>query len=464
VHVVLQLLEPTRDYAHMTSPLNPTTVSRADTLAEELRAANDSGPVALSKGDGEATAAPPTVVFFGHFGAGNWGNECTLLACLQNIRSLHPQARFICLSSKPEDTEQRYGLPVVGLLDIRRDMKDVRSKQRSRPFRLLQLIAAQPINFVSMLRVLRKADTLVMTGTGMVTDWGEGPLGLPLSMWQWGALASLLRCRVLFLSVGAEQIEHPLSRRLLKRSLDLADYRSFRDDHSRKLLEHNGIPAANDPICPDLAFALPVSDSLRAARKPGTVAVGVFSHRSRGANSAEDMAEYRAYVEKLGQFVLFLLERKKRVRLVIGDVSDRAVIEDVKMWLAPHNPPPFESEPADSVEQILQQLAEAELVVATRFHNILLSLRMGIPVLSISYEGKIDALMAEMGLAEFRQSIETLDVETLIEQYCKLEAEAPQVAPQIAKRAEEFRQQVEEQNRRLFGKNDGAADTATHST
>ena len=181
------------------------------------------------------------------------------------------------------------------------------------------------------------------------------------------------------------------------------------------------------------------------------MAVGVFSHRSRGVNDAGDLAEYRAYVEKIGTLVLHLLSRKKRVRLVIGDTSDIAVVEDLKAWLGAKQSAPFESEPAQSVDQVLAQLAEAELVVATRFHNVLLALRMGIPVLSIAYEGKNDALMKAMGLGAYCQSIENLELPRLLDQVQRLEAEAPQLGPRIEKQAELFRMQLDAQYAALFG-------------
>jgi polysaccharide pyruvyl transferase WcaK-like protein len=399
--------------------------------------------------------ASRAVVFFGHFGAGNWGNECTLQACLHHVRRVRPNAPLICLSTTPEDTERRYGLPTVGLLDFKRDLRGSRDNRPPRMQRLLQLMAAQPTNLVSMVKTLRQADTVVMTGTGMITDWGEGPLGLPLSMFQWCALAASMRRRVLFLSVGVEQIVSPVARELLRNAMMLADYRSFRDEHSRSQLVAAGMAVQQDPLCPDLAFSLPIPEVARNARKPGTVAVGVFSHRSRGASHGADLAEYRAYVEKMGRLVLHLLSRKKRVRLVIGDTSDIAVVEDLKAWLGARESAPFESEPAQSVEQVMAQLAEAELVVATRFHNVLLALRMGIPVLSIAYEGKNDALMAAMGLGAYCQSIDSLDLAQLFDQFERLEAEAPQLAPRIAQQAEVFRLELDAQYARVFGPAEG---------
>ena len=391
------------------------------------------------------------VLFFGHFGAGNWGNECTLQACLHHVHRLRPQAPLICLSTKPEDTLWRYGLPTVGLLDFKRDLRGSRDKSRPRMERLLKLMAAQPANIVHMVQTMREVDTLVMTGTGMITDWGEGPLGLPLSMFQWAALARAMRRRVLFLSVGVEQIESPVARELLRNALRLADYRSFRDEHSRSQLLAAGMHVEQDALYPDLAFSLPVPEVARSARKPGTVAVGVFSHKSRGVHHHTDMAEYRDYLEKMGRLVLHLLSRKKRVRLVIGDTSDIPVVEDLKAWLAARESAPFESEPAQSVDQVMAQLAEAEMVVATRYHNVLLALRMGIPVVSIAYEGKNDALMNTLGLGEYCQSIDTFELPALIEQVERMEAASQELAPRIAMQADVFRLQLDTQYARLFG-------------
>ena len=41
----------------------------------------------------------------------------------------------------------------------------------------------------------------------------------------------------------------------------------------------------------------------------------------------------------------------------------------------------------------MQQIAEVEVVVASRFHNVLLALLLGKPVVSIAYNQKNDALM-----------------------------------------------------------------------
>jgi polysaccharide pyruvyl transferase WcaK-like protein len=396
----------------------------------------------------QSIAKHPKYVLFGHFGAGNWGNECTLHAALQWFRRRRPDAQLTATSTTPADTTQRHGVQCFGLCDAQRDGRAVRRKDKPAWRRLLQLMAAQPRQLLVMVRALRSADALVMTGTGMITDWGEGPLGLPFSMWQWALVARALRCRVIFMSVGVEEIESRVARFWLRRALALATYRSFRDAHSRARLTRLGMHYEADPLFPDLAFTLP-APSVPASQR--VVGLGVFSYRSRGEGGDEARAAYRAYIDKLGQFISFLYERGHGVRLLIGDVSDIPVAEEVLAWLRERALPAPLFEEATTVEQLLQQIAQTDLVVGTRFHTILLGLRLGRPAVSVSYERKNDVLMESMGLAEYCQSLDEFDLERLIAQFSQLEARAGELGPRIAEHAAGLAEQLETQYRTLFG-------------
>lgn len=398
-----------------------------------------------------ALAQRTKYVFFGHFGAGNWGNECTLHACLHCVRQLRPDAQLTATSTTPTDTTQRHGVESFGLCDAQRDGRAVRRKDKPAWRRLLQLMAAQPRQLLVMLRALRSADALVMTGTGMITDWGEGPLGLPFSMWQWALVARALRCRVIFMSVGVEEIESRVARFWLRQALALATYRSFRDAHSRARLARLGMHYEADPLFPDLAFTLPAPPAPSAPPSQRVVGLGVFSYRSRGEGSDEARAAYLAYLDKLGQFIEFLYQRGHGVRLLIGDVSDIPVAEAVLGWLSERALPAPVFEEATSVDQLLQQIAQTDWVVGTRFHTILLGLRLGRPAVSVSYERKNDVLMESMGLAEYCQSLDELDLDRLIAQFSQLEARAGELGPRIAEHAAGLAQQLETQYRALFG-------------
>src|SRR4029077_6118387 len=130
---------------------------------------------------------------------------------------------------------------------------------------------------------------------------------------RWSIAAKLSRCKLLFLSVGAGPIRHPLSRRIIRYALALGEYRSYRDRFSKQYLEHIGFDTSCDLVRPDLAFSfpktkLPVRGNHRAS-KP-VVGVGLISYFGRRGTSENGDATYRAYLEKLSSFVAWLIEQR----------------------------------------------------------------------------------------------------------------------------------------------------------
>jgi polysaccharide pyruvyl transferase WcaK-like protein len=89
-------------------------------------------------------------------------------------------------------------------------------------------------------------------------------------------------------------------------------------------------------------------------------------------------------------------------------------------------------------------------VVATRFHTVLFALMLGKPVASISYNQKNDALMAEMGMASYCQTIETLEFERLVEQFHELQRNADSHRATIREKSRAYRSQLDELYARIF--------------
>ena len=50
------------------------------------------------------------ITFFGNFGAGNLGNECTLQAIIEQTLKRWPQATLQCVCAVPEDAELRHNI------------------------------------------------------------------------------------------------------------------------------------------------------------------------------------------------------------------------------------------------------------------------------------------------------------------------------------------------------------------
>jgi len=176
-----------------------------------------------------------------------------------------------------------------------------------------------------------------------------------------------------------------------------------------------------------------------------------------GKESRRETGEhlYRTYLEAMATFTGWLLNHEYTVRLLIGDVSyDRRAKHDLVKALArdrvTYDDRQLIDEPVFSVDQLLAQLATTDMVVATRFHNVLLALLLNKPVVSIAYDPKIDALMAEAGLAAYCQSIDDVDVQELIEKFSRLEATSGTVKTDLKRRVEQHRRVLDEQYAVIF--------------
>jgi polysaccharide pyruvyl transferase WcaK-like protein len=420
---------------------------------------------------------PIRIAFWGNFGTLNLGNECTLAAAVENLRRKLPGAGLICICAEPVDAAVRHGLPAVAINGIRdrREVPAPRLQTEAAPSgtsRFLRRIFREAGDWLRVLRLASTFDALLITGTGVITDHGEGALGLPYELFKWSICTRLRRRELLFLSVGVESIATPLGAFFLKSALQLADYRCYRDTHSRQLLETLHFSAERDGILPDLAFSLPVnsvalpasaSTSGVAARR--IVAVGVFNYRERGRAGGTDRQCYERYLESLTGLILWLLQQGWAIRVIVGDAAyDPPVCLDLRARLAALGCDPdkevFQDEPADSFQTLLSQLAPVEFVIATRFHNLLLALLLGKPVISLSYEGKNEALMRQMGLERYCQALDNLDLERLMGQFREIQEWAEQLRPLIRERVADNRRRLEEEFDRIVTRLGGTPPTS----
>jgi polysaccharide pyruvyl transferase WcaK-like protein len=395
------------------------------------------------------------IALFGNFGSGNFGNECTLEAMIANVRKYAPDAAISCICPGPEETAASYDVSTFVIKEVTAASAQRGGRVTRAARRILIGTSMEIRRWASAIRILRNADLLVMTGTGMLGDFGIGPLGLHYDILRWSIAAKLCRCKLLFVSVGAGPIHSRLSRWFVKAALALADYRSYRDTFSKQYLEAIGFRSADDAVYPDLAFSLPagvIAESGHSERRRPAVGVGLMSYYDRRSTADQGTAIYREYVEKLAMFVTWLHGRDYVVRILIGDaVYDQQVVADLRASLQRRGA-------SDAVvvarmispRDVLLELAASDIVVASRFHNVLLALLLNKPVVSLSYHQKVDALMAGFGLSGYCQDIEAFDVDRLIAQLTALEKDARILKPQIRHTADAYRRALDDQYHRIL--------------
>jgi polysaccharide pyruvyl transferase WcaK-like protein len=397
------------------------------------------------------------ICFFGHFGMFNSGNESTLRAALEHARQRQPEAELTCICTRPEVVRETCGIEAVPISTATMESWQPRWRPAKWLRSMVVGVPSELWRWVTAFGALRGVDLLVVPGTGLLTD-AYGLRGwAPYNVFKWSALARLRGGRVAFLSVGAGPVHSRRGKLLVKWALSLADYRSYRDATSRDWAGRCGLQANGDKVYPDLVFSLrPKSAAQPSARRRKVVGLGLMTYSPTYSTETNRDGVFEAYMQKLVRFAEWLLARDYDLKLLIGDISDEAIAQQFKVLLKNQCKQYGSERVMDagvvSVETLFSELMETDVVVATRFHNVLVGLLLEKPVIAISFHHKCRELMSQMGLAEYCQEIAELDEQKLMDQFETLERDAEQVKGKLRSRVQECRAALDEQYDRVFKK------------
>jgi polysaccharide pyruvyl transferase WcaK-like protein len=440
-----------------------------------------------------------TIGVFGHYGNQNLGDEAIIEASIHNIRQRLPQARIICFSLRPRDTQARHGLSAYPIRDtaervMSRSAEMERAKAPGAPqaqpgdsrtlagrlkarlktlplaYRLARFIAGLPqalwrpaseIGFLWRSRtILKEVDLLLIAGSNQFLDNFGGIWGFPYTLLKWTLLAKSTGTKVAFVSVGAGPLSATVSKAMNRIALALADYQSVRDEQSKALL--TGSMQAKLPLVyPDLAFSLPVSAGesvatrLRASGSKPTVGINVMAIYNERYWFAPDRDKYRRYVGQVATFATFLVRRGYPAFFFGNQPYDELVIDDVTEAMANmglnRDQIPARAASADTVTDLMQTLRRADVVVAARFHAIVLALHAHRAVLGVCYGAKCVDLLRAMDQGEFAFDLDDFRTEDLERAFLRLCGSLDAQIERIRRRHAQYQRALDEQYGKVLG-------------
>lgn len=418
------------------------------------------------------TSVIKKIGLIGPWGCGNLGDAAIQKAMIQNVRQYYPDAQIYGFSINPQDTEDRHGIPSFpmckwyGLPSFARigATSNLLISKLLIPIRILAKLFLEPIILAKYLIIVPDFDALIVSGGGQLDDVFNGAWGQPYSLLLWGLLSRLHKIKFLIVSVGAGPINKPLSKFFFKKALSLANYRSYRDKNSKQYIERViNFPITKDPIYPDIAHSLELNTYQAYAnpRKENRTVVGIAPIPHKYARTppglpGDNTPTYKKYHQKLVSFVSWLLENNYMILFFTGENdADRPIIEDVKNSLdkngVVYSPDRVIDRYTRTVNELMLQIAETDLVVASRFHGVLLSQLLNKPTLALSFHDKVDSLMANTNQLEYCLPIDNIDVDTLINRFQALEANQTTIKSQLEKRTQRYKAALAKQYEYLLG-------------
>lgn len=432
------------------------------------------------------------VAIFGHYGNKNLGDEAIIEAAINNTRRLLPNSEVVCMSINPFDSAERHkvaAFPIRYRADYFNQatpsapattapVSGTPASQPSAQKSLKQTIKSLPLigfGIRAMLHLkhlaskvakelvllskgkafLKDVDLLMITGSNQFLDNFGGAWGFPFTLLKWTLLAKLTGTKVAFISIGAGPLNLPLSYKMLSIALKKADYVSYRDEGSKELIESQ-IPI-NAPVFPDIAHGLCYQSQAESPSEKTklTIAVNPMPVYDKRYWHHPDESKYNSYVNKVTQLCQQILQDGHALTLFSTQSKDENVIDDIVenlnniSELAKHQSNIHVAKHSQ-VSELMGLIDNSDIVVATRFHATVLPMQVGKPTLGICYYRKAAELLDEFGLSEYHVDIDNFDAETLIGKYQSLVKHRLEVAPNIARHHDGYREALEQQYKTVF--------------
>jgi len=147
-----------------------------------------------------------------------------------------------------------------------------------------------------------------------------------------------------------------------------------------------------------------------------------MSHLGDGKKGRSADAAFEHYIDGLVQVGRQLVEAGFLIRVIAGEDSDAITAGRYVDLLRAHarDAESVSLHTARTFQDICSAVSDADVVIASRFHNLVAGLKMGVPCLSLGYSPRHDELLGEHGLGLQCHSMSTFDAGLVVAQALEL--------------------------------------------
>ena len=307
------------------------------------------------------------LVVSGYYGSKNAGDEAMLAAMLEVLSDLDPKLHITVISANPEDTRARHGVDAVGWLDI-----------------------------TAILQLLGHADLLVSGGGSLLQNVTSRRslyyyLGIIF-------LALAVQTPVMLYAQGIGPIEGGFACWLTKKILNRVRLITVRDHGSLEELERLGVKKPRIEQAADAVLAIHPVD--KEAGRAIFAQAGAEGAKPVVGISVRDWCGWTHYKDVLAEVADEVIRRydARVVFLPMQYPEDVKSAESIAARIEGEARARVTVLPGEyRTSELLSLVGNMDLMVAVRLHALIFAGVMGVPMIGLSYDPKIDRFLDSIG-------------------------------------------------------------------
>ena len=334
------------------------------------------------------------ILISGYYGFNNIGDESILKAVVGSLKkglSADGEVRITVLSKDPEGTKARYAVESANRKSVPVIIKEV-----------------------------AKCDLLISGGGSLLQDVTSRKSILYYLFIMW--LARLFGKDYFVYSQGIGPINSGFNRRLTARILKHAAGIAVRDEASAEFLKEIGIPESKVAVTADPVLSLPPADK--------NIGREILIKEGLDAGSNEPLVGFAIrekktdsdFVDELAKAIKAIVTERgcKAVLIPFFYNEDMAVLDALRARLAAEGL----SDRICAVShkylsgEMMSIIGNMDILVGVRLHSLIHAAIMGVPMIGISYDPKINSFMKSLGLRAI-SSVYDFTAEYFMEEFDK---------------------------------------------
>lgn len=362
-----------------------------------------------------------TILLLGTHGQSNWGDDILLETFLQE---LGPEHTYYVNSYDPKETERafkgRYRLTCF--------------HTTGELFTLLRFLLSSDVVFFAGGTILRE----------LYPDSGRNKYS---SLFMVTALAwfarHIARKRVIMSNIGVGPLPSSFGKAIARVALNATVLASFRDERSMELARACGIREGGDfRVVPDCVFVQPSSFFLKSETSTEHAVPRIGINVVYDVATPELREKYLAVLGgALSRFVMRAHALISPVPMQIA-YNPHTDVHEIAKFLEDHQIPHRMHVP-NSPHDLGRLIASCDMLIAARYHAIVIGAILGRPSVALIYDVKVASLVERLGIAEYALDIRTPLIEDeVLDKIELLEKRQGEVALHLKERCAYYRDEL----------------------